>query len=165
MALPDGIIAPDFSLPSTNGNNFNLRKDGTGAPLLLFFYPKDFTPTCTGQVCDLRNNYFILKKYGVQIIGISRDGMDSHLAFKKEMELPYPLLSDTDGHVTKLYKAKLPMVGMANRVTYLLDEENRILMHYTNLFSAEGHFNAAHKFIQQNGLDKAWLKENNKTAE
>ena len=94
--------APVFELKDSNGN---LRKlsDYKGKFLALYFYPKDMTPGCTTQACNIRDNFSKLKKKSIEILGISLDIKDSHKKFTEKYTLPFPLLSDTNGTVSKKY--------------------------------------------------------------
>jgi len=131
--------APDFQLPSTSGNLFHLSKDAKGKALVLYFYPKDNTKVCTQQACNLRDNFEILKELDILIIGISTDSVKKHLEFKERNNLPFELLSDRDGKVSKLYKAHIPFLNLSKRVTYLLNTDHEIVMRLNDLFSAESH--------------------------
>ena len=92
--LKKGRKAPDFSLPDQNGTLVSL-KDFRGRKVALFFYPKDNTPTCTEQACNLRDNISRLRKKGVTVIGLSVDSMRRHKNFEQKFNLPFPLLADT----------------------------------------------------------------------
>ncbi|MCS6833592.1 MAG: peroxiredoxin, partial [Flammeovirgaceae bacterium] len=139
MALPVGTKAPDFKLPSTTGQLFSLSEDLKNMPCVLYFYPKDFTSGCTKEACSFRDAYDQFKTLGIRIIGISRDSIETHLKFKKHYNLPFELLCDADGKVTKLYDAKLPIINLPARITYLLDESHTIIGRYDSLFDAYGH--------------------------
>lgn len=94
-ALQAGTKAPAFSLKNQEGKKVSL-KDFKGQKLVLFFYPKDMTPTCTVEACNLRDNYSALQKKGIQVLGISPDDETSHTKFISKHELPYPLLADPE---------------------------------------------------------------------
>ena len=138
MPLPLNTPAPEFSLPSTSGKNFNL-KDYRGTSLILFFYPKDFTRGCTLEVCSFRDNFKEFKGLDIPVFGISTDSIQSHLKFKKEHQLPFELLSDESGQVSRDYKARIPFLNISGRVTYLLDKEHNVAAVHDSLFSAGDH--------------------------
>ncbi len=93
--LKSGTAAPDFSVSDQNGKAISLR-DYKGKKVALFFYPKDNTPTCTEQACNLRDNISKLKKKGIAVLGVSVDSERKHKNFEKKFKLPFPLLADTD---------------------------------------------------------------------
>ena len=129
--LKIGDRAPDFTMDSTQGP---VRlKDFAGKKLVLYFYPKDDTPGCTMEACDLRDNWRVLQKSDVAVIGVSRDNLKKHDKFKDKYQLPFPLAADEDGVVCQKYGvwAEKSMFGKKyfgiNRVTFLIGEDGRIL--------------------------------------
>lgn len=100
--LKEGEKAPDFKSVDQNGKPISLS-DYKGKKLVLYFYPKDDTPGCTMQSCNLRDNYAALQKKGYSILGVSVDGEKSHLKFIKKFDLPFPLLADTEKKVVRDY--------------------------------------------------------------
>lgn len=139
MALTEGSKAPDFKLESTNGDTFCLYDSQIGKPCILYFYPKDFTPGCEKEACDFRDNFNLITDLGVTIFGISTDSIETHLKFKERFNLPFHLLSDPDGSVSKSYKAIIPFLKISKRVTYYLDSELIIRGVYENFFGAHLH--------------------------
>jgi peroxiredoxin Q/BCP len=148
MALKEGTQAPNFTLPSTAEQDFTLA-ERKGKPLVLFFYPKDFTSVCTAEACSFRDQFSVFRDLNVEVIGISRDDIPTHNRFKAQYNLPFELLADTEGKVSKLYKATLPLVGMSARITYLLDEDHTVRAAFKNLFSAEQHIAAMLEALQK----------------
>ena len=126
--LPIGAIAPDFELPDAHGKMHKLS-DYQGKKVVLYFYPKNGTPGCTKEACNLRDNYEALQEKGIIILGISYDDAESHQEFIKEHDLPFTLLSDKEKKVADLYGAKGGMLGFigAKRITYLIDESGKIM--------------------------------------
>ena len=96
-----GDMAPDFELPSTDGPQ--RLSSYRGQVVVLAFYPGDFTPVCTKQLCSYRDAFAGLSETGAKVLAISTDSMESHERFKKEKNLPFPLLSDEKGEVAKAY--------------------------------------------------------------
>ena len=139
MALSINQIAPDFTLPSTTGQNFSLAQTWAQKTGILYFYPKNFTPKCTKEACSFRDEFSFFKELNITVLGISKDSVESHQKFKKAYNLPFDLLSDADGRVSKLYKAYIPFLGMTKRITYLLDQEHRVAAVYESMFGAEQH--------------------------
>jgi peroxiredoxin Q/BCP len=141
MPLRKNDTAPDISLASTAGESFNLT-DIKGEPLIVFFYPKNFTSVCTKEVCEFRDAFAEFKGLDIKVLGVSQDTISSHHKFKKENRLPFDLLSDPKGKVAKAYKATIPVLGMNRRVTYLLDKDHRIKGVFEDMFSAGKHVQA-----------------------
>src|SRR3989338_21343 len=100
--LSIGDKAPEFELKDTSGNLIKLSSF-KGKYLVLYFYPKDDTPGCTKEACNLRDNLSLLKKNNVEVIGVSLDDMDSHKKFMAKYTLPFTLLCDTGAEVSKKY--------------------------------------------------------------
>ncbi len=138
MPLKEQQKAPDFELASTSKKNFKLSEHA-GEPIILFFYPKNFTKVCTAEVCEFRDAFSEFRDLNVKVIGISQDTISSHDKFKEENKLPFELLSDPKGKIAKLYKATIPVIGMNRRITYLLDKDLRIKAVYENMFTADQH--------------------------
>lgn len=139
MALKENTAAPEFSLPSTGGGIFTLSKETAGKPVIIYFYPKDFTSGCTKEACEFRDTFEYFRDLDIDIYGISRDDIPTHHAFRKAHNLPFELLADEDGKVADLYDASIPLIRFTKRVTYLLDAEHRIAGVYQNLFGSRKH--------------------------
>lgn len=125
--LEVGQPAPDFSARDQNGEPITLSQF-KGKKVVLYFYPRDNTPGCTAQACDLRDNIDRLAAAGYQVIGVSTDDEKSHQKFINKFELPFPLIADTDNQVHELYGTwqlkKMygkEYMGTA-RTTYIIDE-------------------------------------------
>lgn len=100
--LKQGDKAPDFKGKDQNGKFISLH-DFKGEKLVIYFYPKDNTPGCTAEACNLRDNYSKLIKDGYQVIGISADNEISHQKFVEKFQLPFPLIADIDKSIIKSY--------------------------------------------------------------
>lgn len=129
--LQKGTKAPDFEGFDENGNRVRLS-DFKGKKLVLYFYPKDSTPGCTAEACDLRDNYHRFLSLGYEVLGVSRDSQASHRRFIEKQQLPFHLISDTDLTLLKTYEAWgiKKMYGKETestlRTTYVIDEEGVI---------------------------------------
>lgn len=119
MPLSVGDTAPDFTVKDTTGTTIKLA-NYTGKKVVLYFYPKDDTPGCTKQACSFRDNYEQYLSKGITVLGISMDDEASHQQFTDKFNLPFPLLADTDGAITKAYD--VDGGGYAKRVTYVIDD-------------------------------------------
>ena len=132
MLLNIGQKAPNFTLPDKDGNNVSLS-DFLGKKVVLYFYPRDNTPGCTRQACAFANQYDALKSRGIEIIGISRDSVESHSKFALKYTLPHILLSDPELEVIKAYGVwqEKKLYGKLSfgvvRTTYVIDENGNII--------------------------------------
>ncbi len=126
-----GDIAPNFTLNDKNGNAVSLS-DFIGKKVVLYFYPKDNTPGCTRQACAFASSYDEFKNKNVEVIGISRDSVSSHVRFAEKFDLPFVLLADPELVAIKAYgvwqeKKNYGKVSMGVvRTTYIIDEEGKI---------------------------------------
>lgn len=148
MALKIGTFAPDFTLPATNGKNITLSKDLAGKACVLYFYPKDFTPGCTKEACEFRDQFATFRNLEVDVLGISRDNIDTHKKFKETYKLPFELLADVNGSACKAYEALIPIIGIPKRISYFLDKEHKIVAVYQDFFGAEEHIKAMLKKLR-----------------
>ncbi len=126
--LKIGDVAPDFETSDESGTTFKLSNH-KGSKIVLYFYPKDFTPGCTAEACSIRDSYHLFEGSGIPIYGISGGSAETHMKFRKKYNLPFPILMDEDLEIAKLYDAysKLDLIGMGvKRVTYLIDETGKI---------------------------------------
>ena len=129
--LKKGDKAPDFTGIDQDGNKISLA-DFKGKKLVLYFYPKDNTPGCTAEACDLRDNYHRFESMGYKILGVSKDNEKSHKNFIEKFNLPFPLISDTETIILKTYEAwgKKKFMGREFdgilRKTFVIDETGTI---------------------------------------
>lgn len=123
MTLTAGTVAPDFTVKDTNGNTVKLS-DFAGKTVVLYFYPKDDTPGCTKEAQSFRDNYAEYQNKDMVVLGVSTDDEASHKQFTEKYGLPFQLLADTDGAITKAYD--VDGGGYAKRVTYIIDSEGKI---------------------------------------
>jgi peroxiredoxin Q/BCP len=131
VTLAEGHKAPDFDLPADGGGRVRLQ-DQAGAPLVLYFYPKDDTPGCTKEAQAFAEAYGEFKVLGAEVIGISKDPAHSHDRFKAAYRLPFPLGSDEDATVIEAYgswveKSRYGKSYMGtDRSTFLIDRDGTI---------------------------------------
>jgi peroxiredoxin Q/BCP len=149
MALAIGSPAPDFTLTATTLGSITLSKDLAGKSVILYFYPKDFTPGCTTEACEFRDQFAEFRDLDIPVFGISRDSLDTHEKFKKTHRLPFELLADESGKVCKAYDALLPLIKMPTRVTYLLDSNHKIAGVFQGLFENKAHVAAMIRQLQK----------------
>ncbi len=140
MSLKTGDKVPSFTLKDQHGNNFNMDSLIGKKALVIFFYPKDFTPGCIKEVCSFRDQYEDFTDLGAEVIGISGDGETSHDKFAKKYELPFTLLSDENKKVRNLFGVKSSLMGLLpGRVTYVIDKNGNVQLIFENQFGAEKH--------------------------
>lgn len=136
--LKEGEPAPAFSAKDQHGKTVSL-KDFKGKKVVLYFYPKDDTPGCTAQSCNLRDNYKDLIKKGYEVIGVSADDEKSHQKFIKKFDLPFMLIADTDKKLIKDYDVWGPKQFMGkkfegiNRTTFVISETGKIEKIFTKV--------------------------------
>lgn len=141
--LAKGTKAPYFEGKDENGNAVKLT-DFTGKKLVLYFYPKDSTPGCTAEACDLRDNYERYLALGYNVLGVSRDSAASHQRFIAKYSLPFHLIADTDLTILKAYEAwgEKKMYGKVTegtlRTTYVIDE-NGVIVDAINKVDTKNH--------------------------
>ncbi len=130
--LKAGSRAPAFSLPSDAGGRVAL-KDFKGKPVVLYFYPKDDTSGCTTEACEFRDNWKAVRATGAVVLGVSPDGVASHVKFRAKFKLPFPLLADADHAVAEAYGAwgEKSMYGRTYqgilRSTFIIGKDGRIV--------------------------------------
>src|SRR5208283_626683 len=143
MALNVGDKAPDFSLPSTDGNILSLN-NFKGKKVVLYFYPKDDTSGCTKEACSFRDNLARVKKKGAVLIGVSADSVNSHKKFTEKYDLSFPLISDEEKSMIKAYGVwkEKSMYGRKymgiERTTFVIYEKGKIA-HIFSKVKVDGH--------------------------
>ncbi len=143
--VKEGDMVPKFELEDSNGNKVK-SADYKGKKHVIYFYPKDFTPGCTVEADEFSKNYNKFKKAGIDIIGISKDDVDSHKKFCEKMNIPFVLLADTKTEVAKKFGVwgKKKFMGREYmgvvRSTFLVNERGKIIKAYPKV-KAAGHAN------------------------
>lgn len=129
--LKPGDKAPAFNGKDQNGQPLSLE-GFKGYHLVLYFYPRDSTPGCTSQACNLRDNYDLLLEKGYRVVGVSADSEKSHQKFIEKNHLPFPLIADTDKEILKAYGVWGPKKFMGkvfdgiHRTTFVIDKQGVI---------------------------------------
>jgi peroxiredoxin Q/BCP len=124
--LKEGTTAPEFEGILDDGSTFNLADFRGKKNVVLYFYPKDFTPGCTKEACNFRDEIEDIEEHGAVVVGVSKDTADSHRRFREQHKLPFPLVADPDKRIIKLYEAE-GLLGLTTaRVTYIIDKEGKI---------------------------------------
>jgi len=125
--LEIGAPAADFNLPDQDGRKRRLSELLQGRPLILYFYPADFTPGCTREACDLRDLHARILASGLRVVGISPQSPESHRRFRRQHSLPFILLSDEGKTAIKAYDVDGPLGLGVRRATFLIDGRQKIV--------------------------------------
>jgi thioredoxin-dependent peroxiredoxin len=124
-ALKVGDKVPDVSAPLSDGTTFVLKEWLARAPLVIYFYPKDNTPGCTKEACGLRDDFAVFRKLNATVLGASYDSIESHLAFIKKHNLPFPLIADTQKEVAKAFG--VAGILFPNRASFIVGRDGTVL--------------------------------------
>jgi len=125
--LKVGAAAPDFQADDQHGRRRTLDELLGRGRLALYFYPRDFTPGCTTEACSFRDHAESLAARGMNVVGVSTDGVESHARFAEHHGLNFPLLADLDRSIARAFGALQPLVGVAKRATFVIDRDRTIL--------------------------------------
>ena len=147
-----GRPAPDFTLPSTTGEPISLKQFKGKKTVVLYFYPKDETPGCTKEACAFRDHAEEFEQAKVVVLGVSTDPMETHLRFQAKQKLPFPLLSDEDAAVSKLYGVykQKNLYGKKHlgieRTTFVIDRTGRVAQIWPKV-KVDGHIEDVLDFV------------------
>lgn len=144
-----GDKAPDFTLPNQDGVNVSLSGYENRKNVILFFYPKDFSPGCTTQACTFRDHYEDFSDLGAEVIGISSDSVESHKKFLDAYLLPFTLLSDENGEVRKLYGSTRGFGLIPGRYTFIIDRQGIIRHIFTSETNMKKHIDEALRVLRE----------------
>jgi len=138
-----GDRAPDFSIASHDGSIVHLSTLLAKRSVVLFFYPKDGTPICTKEACAFRDSYTRFADAGAEVVGVSSDVADSHRQFADQYNLPFHLISDSDGSLRKAYGVPKTLGLFPGRVTYVIDREGIVRHIFSAQFASDEHVRKA----------------------
>ena len=131
-SLKEGDTAPDFTFEDNNGKSVKLSEYRGRKDMIVYFYPKDFTPGCSTEATEFTEDYEEFRRNDVEILGISSDDMDSHIRFREKFHIPYMLMSDPENLVSKRYGVYGTKKFMGKeylgitRSTFLIDKKGKI---------------------------------------
>ncbi|NGX16665.1 peroxiredoxin [Wenzhouxiangella sp. XN24] len=125
--LTPGERAPDFTLPDQDGQPVTLSQLLAEGPLVLYFYPADFTPGCTKEACTIRDMHDEIASAGMRVVGIAPQDAASHARFREKHALPFTLLSDADKRAIRAYGVDGPLGVGVRRATFLIGADGEIL--------------------------------------
>jgi peroxiredoxin Q/BCP len=138
-----GDRAPLFKAVLQDGSTFDLAAALGKRMIVLFFYPKDDTPVCTKEACGFRDSYEKFVEAGAEVIGVSSDSPARHLAFAARHRLPFPIISDQDRSLRKLFGVPNALGFVPGRVTYVIDKDGIIRLVFSGLFTSDEHVRKA----------------------
>lgn len=144
-----GSFAPDFVLPDASGKHVRLNDLLQEGPIVLYFYPKDNTRGCTAEACAFRDSYEVFRNAGAEVVGVSTDTEASHEKFAAQHDLPFILLSDEDGSVSKRYGATALFGLLTGRVTFVIDKTGTVQHVFNSMFSASKHVDEALEVLKR----------------
>ena len=148
MAIQIGDKLPSFKATKQDGTAFDSHEIHQ-KPVVIYFYPKDFTPGCTTQACSFRDAYQDFQDLGAEVIGISGDSASSHQSFQHKYKLPFILLSDADRKLRRLFGVPKALFGLLpGRVTYVFDAMGYCIYIFDSM-SAKNHIERALEAIQK----------------
>lgn len=148
MGLKIGDVAPDFKAQTHDGQSVQLSSLWDRGPLVLFFYPKAFTPGCTAEVCHFRDRWREFERLGAKVLGVSTDASDTQARFAEENQLPFLLIGDDDGTISKAYGVKRRLLPFDKRTTFVIARGGRILSIIHDEFSMEIHADRALEVLE-----------------
>ncbi|MFM8316307.1 MAG: redoxin domain-containing protein [Deltaproteobacteria bacterium] len=126
-----GSMAPDFKLVKADGTQFHLAEACKQRPVVLIFYPGDFTPVCTQQLCDYQDNFSGFEKWDVQLLGLSKDSSEKHQKFSQKFGFSFPLVTDVKNEVAKAYRCTSAfLLGKASRAICIVGRDQKLLYRY-----------------------------------
>jgi thioredoxin-dependent peroxiredoxin len=146
--LKVGDLAPEFSAQDQHGKTITLAGLLEHGRLVLYFYPRDFTPVCTAQACTFRDASTDLGALGANVVGVSGDPIDSHQRFAEKHAVAFSLIADPERRIIKPYRAMLPIINHTLRVTYVIGANRRILGAFHHEFSAAKHLEDVKRALQ-----------------
>jgi thioredoxin-dependent peroxiredoxin len=152
MSLQAGATAPDFDVTASDGRRLRLADWKGKKNVVLYFYPKDFTPVCTAEACGFRDNYAALQSLDTEVIGVSLDGGESHQKFAQKHAVPFALVSDPERQLAKAYGAFegiRAFFGSTKRITFVIDKQGQIAATFDSQLFAGDHVQGARKAIQK----------------
>ena len=145
-----GQPAPDFTTKAHDGFEFSSSKYKGQKNIILFFYPKDDSPGCTAEACSFRDFLQFFETANTLVVGISPDSHESHKAFAQKHGITYPLLSDKDGQISRLYQVPRDLLGLLpGRVTYVIDRNGIIRGVFRSALQFKKHVEEAMRIISK----------------
>ena len=152
--LSIGDRAPDFSARTTDGQMLTLSQL-RGRPVVIYFFPHAFTPGCTAETRRFRDNYDDLRRFDVEVIGISTDDHEKQCKFAQAEKVKFPLIGDRNAEIQALYGVKRPILKSNRRVTYVIDEDGMIAAMFHHEFQVLRHMDDVRQFFEKRTRTKS----------
>jgi peroxiredoxin Q/BCP len=159
--LSVGALAPEFEADATDGRRLSLTQL-RGKAVVLYFFPKAFTPICTRETVRFRDNYAELTALGAEVIGVSSDPFETQCEFGRSQSVPFPLLADPDRRICSAYGVLWPLVLRARRITFVIGETGRIELVLNHEFQVSKHLDGVLQHLQ--GRPRAASAVKNRTS-
>jgi peroxiredoxin Q/BCP len=150
-----GSAAPDFTAPTSSGQDFTLSSL-RGRIVVLYFYPKAFTPLCAAETRRFRDNYDELRALGAEVVGVSTDGVEVQCRFAERIHVPFPLVADRDHLVSKRYGVLRRIIAIDRRVTFVLDEDGVVRGVFEHEFQVLKHLDGVLNLLKQYQTSREW---------
>jgi peroxiredoxin len=151
--LSVGDRAPEFAARTSEGQMLSLAQL-RGRPVVIYFYPRAFTPGCTAETRRFRDNYEDLQRYGVEVIGISTDDHEKQCRFAEAEKVKFPLIGDKKAEIQALFDVKRPILSSNRRVTYIIDEEGIVAAVFHHEFQVLRHMDDVRLFFEKRQRSK-----------
>lgn len=149
MSIEIGKKCPDFEKTSSYNKALGNKRILGVKPVVIFFYPKDFTPGCTKEACSFRDNYEVFQSHNCEVIGVSMDSAKSHEKFTEKHQLPYPLLADRSKELKKMFDVPSSLFGLIpGRATYIIDADGILRGIYNSQSDPFGHIQKALEVVK-----------------
>ncbi len=150
-----GSPAPDFTARASDGHDFTLS-DLRGRIVVLYFYPKAFTPLCAAETRRFRDNYDELRALGAEVVGVSTDGVEAQCRFAARTRVPFPLIADDDRAISKQYGVLRSILAIDRRVTFVLDEQGVVRGVFEHEFQVLKHLDGVLNLLEQRRQRNEW---------
>lgn len=149
MSLEIGSPLPQFTLKDQDGNDFSITGSKSNKPVVIYFYPKNFTSGCTKEACSFRDAFQDFSDEGALVIGISSDSEASHKKFASRYDLPFTLLADSNKKVRKIFGVKNSLLGLLpGRETFVFNDKGELTFKF-NSMGAEDHIKKALRHLKK----------------
>lgn len=150
MAIEIGDKCPNFEYKLADGSVSSIAEQIGNKNIVIYFYPKDFTPGCTKEACAFRDNYEVFQELNCEVIGVSGDSESAHDRFAKKHQLPYPLVADTNKKIRNAFGVPKNLFGLIpGRVSYIVDKTGTIRGIFNSLTDPFGHINNGIQLVKE----------------
>jgi peroxiredoxin len=143
-----GDTVPDIDAPTTRGERFKLSEH-RGRYVVVYFFPKAFTPGCTHETRQFRDNYPELSGMGADLVGVSTDDHEVQCDFANQLKVPFPLIGDPDGKIVAEFGVKWPLFNLAQRVTMIVDPQGKLVGYFHHEWRIAQHYNDVVEFLKK----------------